>query len=126
MQLSTRVEADGQQQAKDAEAERKRQAGEVAAEGAHTAAVLQDQLASMRKILERRSGDRTGVAQDEPDELYQDYIQAKSREDFGASQGQQRTGRLGLRAPFLDGGVSPDQDQRSAGSAAPSMGSENF
>ena len=89
VQLSARVEADRQQRAKEAEAERKRQAGEVAAKREHTAAMLQDQLASMRQIFEKRSGhctggDRTGVTQDEPD----GSIQAESRGVFGASQCQ--------------------------------------
>ena len=70
----------------------------------------------MRQILEKRSGDRTGVAQDEPD----GSIQVESRGVFGASQGQLRPGRSGLRAPFLDGSVSPDQDRHSAGLVAPS------
>ena len=48
VQLSARVEANRQQRAEEAEAERKRQAGEVAAEREHTAARLQNQLASMR------------------------------------------------------------------------------
>ena len=91
--LSAHVEADRQQRAKEAEAERKRKAGEVAAEREHTAAMLQNQLARMRQILEKRSGDctggdRTGVAQEEPD----GSIQAESRGVFGASQGQLRPG----------------------------------
>ena len=53
VQLSARVDVDRQQRAKKAEAERKRKAGEVAAERKHTAAMLQDQLASMRQILEK-------------------------------------------------------------------------
>ena len=115
VQLSARVEADRQQRAEEAEAERKRQAGEVTAEREHTVAMLQDQLASMRQILEKRSGDRTGggrtgVAQDEPD----GSTEAEPRRVFGASQDQLRSGRLGLRAPFLDGSVSPDQDRRSS------------
>ena len=81
----------------------------------------------MWQILEKRSvdrtgGDRTDVAQDEPD----GSIQAESRGVFGASQVQLRSGRSGLRAPFLDGSVSPDQDRRSAGSVAPSLGGVNF
>ena len=51
VQLSSRVEADRQQRAEEAEAERIRQAGEIVAERKHTAALLQDQLASMRQTF---------------------------------------------------------------------------
>ena len=78
-----RVENDRQQRVEEAEAQHKRQAGDVTAEREHTPAMLHDQLASMRQIIEKRSGDRTDVAQDEPD----GSILAESRGVFGASQG---------------------------------------
>ena len=89
MQLSAPIEADRQQRAEEAEAERKRQAGEVATERTHTAEMLRDQMARIRQILGRSSGDRArddriGVAQDEPD----GSIQTESRGVFGACQGQ--------------------------------------
>jgi len=50
----------------------------------------------MRQVLEKRAGDRTGVAEDESDGIYHDFILAESKGDFNASQGQQRSDRLGL------------------------------
>ena len=88
VQLSTLVEADHQQRAEEAEAECKRQAGEVAAKHALTTAMLQDQLASMRQLLKGRPGGSTAAAQ-ESDRAYQDSVSHESRGELLALQRQQ-------------------------------------